>query len=123
MVVDDSPDLRELWKIWLTVWGFEVEEAGNGREAVAKAIAHPPALILMDLWMPVLDGLEAMRQIKAESQTARVPLLAISAQTGHPNAALVAAAGADAFLAKPCEPEELLQQIRATMRTSRQGHV
>src|SRR5687768_3777777 len=55
LVVDDSPDIRELWRMWLNFWGFAVQEAGDGAEAVDKAQLNPPDLILMDLWMPVLD--------------------------------------------------------------------
>ena len=55
LVVDDVAEIREMWRLWLTFWGFSVQEARNGAEAVAKAIAVPPDLILMDLWMPVLN--------------------------------------------------------------------
>jgi CheY-like chemotaxis protein len=69
LVVDDSADIRELWRLWLTFWGFSVHEARNGYDAIQKATELQPDLILMDLWMPVVDGVEAMRRQKADSRT------------------------------------------------------
>ena len=106
LVVDDSPDIRELWRVWLNFWGFAVQEAGNGAEAVHKAQLNPPDLILMDLWMPVLDGVEATKQLKDDARTAHVPVVALSAQTTAPGKAAVTDAGAEAFIQKPCDPEE-----------------
>src|SRR5262245_46731755 len=103
LLVDDSADLRELWRLWLTFWGFSLEEARNGAEAVEKAQAHPPDLILMDLAMPVLDGLTASHRLAADPTTASVPVLGLSAQ-------LPTHDGTDTieFLPKPVEPDELL---------------
>ena len=112
LLVDDSEDIREMWRMWLTFWGFSVDEAANGAEAVAKARRDRPDLILMDLWMPVLDGLQATREIKADPRTAQVPILAVSAQVFSPAAEDALAAGCDTFLAKPVDPDELLEQIR-----------
>ncbi|HET9196181.1 MAG TPA: response regulator, partial [Vicinamibacterales bacterium] len=52
LLVDDSDDVRELWRLWLTFWGFAVEEARDGQQAMQKAFSRAPDLILMDLWMP-----------------------------------------------------------------------
>ena len=112
LLVDDSADLREIWKLWLTSWGFEVEEAQNGAEAVEKALARPPNLIVIDLAMPVLDGRAAIQVLASDPVTARVPILAMSAQT----CALDANRGAEMFLPKPADPDQLLAQIRATLR-------
>jgi CheY-like chemotaxis protein len=115
LVVDDSADIRELWRLWLTFWGFSVGEARNGYEAVQKATQDQPDLILMDLWMPVVNGIEAMRQLKTDSRTSHVPVLALSAQTYAPDSSAALDAGADAFLAKPCDPDRLLDHIRLAM--------
>jgi two-component system, chemotaxis family, chemotaxis protein CheY len=112
LLVDDSADLREMWKLWLTWWGFAVEEAQNGAEAVQKALARPPDLIVIDLAMPVLDGRAAIQVLASDPVTARVPILAMSAQTY----ALDATRGAERFLPKPADPDQLLAQIRATLR-------
>lgn len=115
LVVDDSADIRELWRLWLTFWGFSVDEARNGYDAIQKATEVQPDLILMDLWMPVVDGIEATRQLKADSRTSHVPVLAVSAQTHAPDSSTALAVGADAFLAKPCDPDRLLEHIRLAM--------
>jgi len=113
LVVDDVAEIRELWRLWLTFWGFSVQEARNGAEAVEKAVAAPPDLVLMDLWMPVLDGLQAMKQLRGDVRTAHVPVVALSAQGVIPNAEAAVEAGATMFVQKPCEPDELLRHIRA----------
>ena len=117
LIVDDTADLREVWKLWLTGWGFAVEEARNGAEAVQKARTRPPDLILMDLAMPVLDGREAMRLLAADRATAHVPVLAMTAQP----AVLAGADDHHPFIAKPAEAEHLLEQIRATLRQRPSG--
>ena len=120
LVVDDNSDIRELWRMWLNFWGFAVDEARNGAEAVRKAKLSPPDLVLMDLWMPVLDGVEATKQLKDDTKTAHVPVVAFSAQSDAPNAGDVAKAGAEGFLQKPFEPDELLAQIRIALTRFRQ---
>lgn len=112
LLVDDSADLREMWRLWLTLWGFAVEEAQNGAEAVEKALSRPPDLIVIDLAMPVLDGRAAMQALASDPLTARVPVLAMSAQT----CAAEGSATAETFLPKPAEPDQLIARIRATLR-------
>lgn len=118
LIVDDSADLRELWKLWLTYWGFAVEEARNGAEAVERARTRPPDLILMDLAMPVLDGRAAMQLLAADAATADVPVLALSAQmmTRSDDRSQT-----ETFLPKPTDPDRLLALIRAALRTTRTG--
>ena len=113
LLVDDSADLREIWRLWLTFWGFAVEEARNGADAVEKARARPPDLILMDLAMPVLDGRAAMQVLASDPATAHIPVLAMSAQT---MAGLDEGPGTQAFLLKPAEPDHLLAHIRTAFR-------
>ena len=112
LIVDDSADIREMWRVWLSFWGFSVDEARNGYEAVEKARRFTPDLILLDLWMPVIDGIEAMHQLKADGRTAAIPILALSAQSHCPDASTAIAAGAQALLQKPCDPDQLLTHIR-----------
>jgi Response regulator containing CheY-like receiver, AAA-type ATPase, and DNA-binding domains len=115
LIVDDAAEIRELWRLWLTFWGFAVQEAQNGAEAVRMALANPPDLVLMDLWMPVLDGLEAMKQLKDDARTAHVPVVALSAQATAPAPAAIVEAGACTFIQKPCDPDELLLHIRSAL--------
>jgi CheY-like chemotaxis protein len=122
LVADDSDDIRELWCAWLTFWGFEVDRASNGQEAVEKAHASHPDLVLMDLWMPVLDGLDATARLKADRETADVPVLALSAHVFPPAPERALAAGCERFLAKPVEPEMLLDEIRGALRRAESRH-
>ena len=97
LVVDDSADVRELWTMWLQFWGFSVEQAGNGLDAVKKARTFQPHLVLMDLWMPVVDGLAATETMKADPHMKDVPVLALSADTFSPARERALQAGADRF--------------------------
>ena len=115
LIVDDTAEQRELWKLWLTDWGFAVEEARDGAEAVEKARIRPPDLILMDLAMPVLDGSAAMQLLASNRATAHVPVLAM---TAHTSAIASAPSQAGRFVPKPTEPEGLLEHIRSALRPS-----
>jgi len=112
LVVDDYQDAREMYAEYLRFSGFRVAEASNGNEAMERAFALQPDLILMDLSLPIIDGWEATRQLKSHERTKRIPIVAL---TGH---ALAAAsegarqAGCDAFVTKPCLPDDLVVEVR-----------
>ena len=116
LVVDDSRDVRQLWKVWLSFWGFDVEEAENGCEAIRKAWDARPDVILMDVAMPVLDGIRATALLKADSRTARVPVLAMSANVFPPTPQDALNAGCDVFVPKPVDPDDLIEHVRAAIR-------
>jgi CheY-like chemotaxis protein len=122
LVVDDYEDAREMYAESLRVSGYRVALARDGREAVAETDALLPDLVLMDLSLPGLDGWEATRQIKANPRTRHIPVVAL---TGHAlsNAAEGArAAGCDAFVLKPCLPDDMLLEVqRVLARASRGG--
>jgi CheY-like chemotaxis protein len=118
-VAEDSADIRGLWRTWLTFSGFVVEEAANGVEAIALARTKHPDLILMDLCMPVMDGVEAIKVLRAEPSTAEVPIIVITAQGTEDSAQRAAEAGADAYLDKPVMPDELLQHMRDAFNRKR----
>jgi CheY-like chemotaxis protein len=92
-----------------------VEQASNGLEAIRKARTFQPHLVLMDLWMPVVDGLAATETIKADPHMRDVPVLALSADTFSPARERALQAGADCFLAKPVNPDALLEAIRESL--------
>jgi CheY-like chemotaxis protein len=119
LLVDDFPDNREMYAQYLTFKGYRVAEAGDGHDALAKAGALRPDVIVMDLSMPGLDGWEATRRLKADSTTRHIPVIALTghALTGHAEGAH--AAGADAFVTKPCVPSDLAAQIRRILDTKR----
>jgi two-component system, cell cycle response regulator DivK len=122
LIVDDSHDMRDVWHDWLTIWGFDVDEAANGAEAVAKAAQRCPDLVLMDWTMPVLDGLQATELLKADKATAQVPVLALSADTFAPTPQEALAAGCEGFVGKPVSPERLLAEIRRAFAHARTAH-
>src|SRR5471032_1577674 len=112
LLVDDYPDAREMYTEYLEFSGFDVVEAGNGMEALQRAIDAAPDIILMDLSLPVMDGWEATRRLKADPRTATIPVVAL---TGHALAGIsegAKKAGCDAFVTKPCLPEDLVREIR-----------
>jgi CheY-like chemotaxis protein len=112
LVVDDFVDAREMYGEYLKFCGFRVAEAQNGVEAVEKAKRLKPDLILMDLSMPVVDGWEATRRLKADTVTKEIPVVALTghAMIGHSESAQNA--GCDVVITKPCLPHDLIKQIR-----------
>ena len=111
IAVDDEPDIRALVGFCLKSSGdFEVLEAKSGEEAIALAIAHRPILIVMDVRMPGIGGIEACRRLKANPVTASIPVIFLSAWHSEEQAALEA--GGMAFLLKPFNPEELIATVR-----------
>jgi CheY-like chemotaxis protein len=119
LVVDDYEDAREMYAEYLRFSGFRVAEARNGSEALERAFALKPDLILMDLSLPGMDGWEATRQLKADDRTRRIPVVAL---TGH---ALAGAsegarkAGCDSFVTKPCLPDDLVVEVRRMLEDAR----
>jgi two-component system, cell cycle response regulator DivK len=112
LVVDDYPDAREMYTEYLEYSGFDVVGASNGIEALERAVEAEPDIILMDLSLPVMDGWEATRRLKADRRTASIPVVAL---TGHALAGIsegAKEAGCDAFVTKPCLPEDLVKEIR-----------
>jgi two-component system cell cycle response regulator DivK len=118
LLVDDYPDAREMYTEYLEFSGFDVVEAGNGMEALQRAIDTSPDIILMDLSLPLMDGWEATRRLKADERTASIPVVAL---TGHALAGIsegAKKAGCDAFVTKPCLPEDLVREIRKILDNS-----
>lgn len=115
LLVDDYPDAREMYSEYLQYSGFDVIEAGNGMEALQQAVDRSPDIILMDLSLPVMDGWEATRRLKADRRTADIPVVAL---TGHALAGIsegARQAGCDGFVTKPCLPEDLVKEIKKVL--------
>ena len=118
LLVDDYPDAREMYSEYLAYSGYEVIEAATGIEALQRAIDDQPDIILMDLSLPVMDGWEATRRLKADDRTAGIPVVAL---TGHALAGIsegAKRAGCDAFVTKPCLPEDLVHEIKRILETT-----
>ncbi len=115
LIVDDFEDSRAMYAAFLQFSGYRVLEAKNGLEAVAQATSELPDVIVMDLSLPELDGWEATRRIKSEPRTRHIPIAVLTGHTLDGSTKDARAAGCDAFLAKPCLPDKLLETIRALM--------
>ena len=92
--------------------GFHVEEAEDGKEALEKAIALLPAIVVMDLSLPVMDGWEAIRRLRGDARTKHIPIVAL---TGHSLHAAEDNPGFDEVLIKPCLPEQLTARVRVLL--------
>jgi CheY-like chemotaxis protein len=112
LMVDDFHDNREMYAAYLRYAGFAVEEAVTGTEALEKAFASRPDLVVMDLSLPGMDGWEATRRLKADPRTKHVPIVVVSGHALEGSVQSARAAGCDAFLRKPCLPQTLLTEIR-----------
>ena len=107
MVVDDSEDIRELMRIYLTHLGYKVIEAANGLEAVEAVSKECPALILMDISMPILDGLEATRMIRQMGEVCGMIIIAFTALHSGGSRSRAMAAGCDDYIQKYISLEQL----------------
>ena len=112
LVVDDNPGLRQLWSVWLSLWNFLVVEAKDGIDAIDTALRERPALVLMDLAMPRLDGFAATRELKQHASTATIPVVVLTAHTTTEDRRRASEAGCEGFLGKPCDPDLLLTEVR-----------
>ena len=112
LIVDDDPSIRKLVATTLEdVAGFELVEAADGDEALELAREEAPAIVLLDIDMPGLDGLEACRRLRAETATTDTTIVMLTAAAGDEAEHEAVAAGADLFLSKPFSPLDLLRLV------------
>jgi CheY-like chemotaxis protein len=111
LVVEDFDDAREMYRDYLEFSGFRVATARDGREAIDKAKQLHPDLILMDLSLPGIDGWEATRILKSSPDTSHLLIVALSAHALAAEGDRARAAGCDGFIAKPCLPSDLVEEI------------
>jgi two-component system cell cycle response regulator DivK len=112
LVVEDQEDNRRILRDLLSSAGFELMEASTGDEGVRLAELNRPDLILMDVQMPVLDGYEATRRIKAKAELRQIPIIVVTSYALSGEDIKAKVAGADAYIAKPYSPRELLAIVR-----------
>jgi two-component system cell cycle response regulator DivK len=112
LVVEDTEDNRRIIRDLLTSVGYELIEAVHGGEGVALAQSEKPDLILMDIQLPVIDGYEATRRIRAIPDLAKVPIIAVTSYALSGDEAKTRAAGCDGYVAKPFSPRQLVAKIR-----------
>jgi CheY-like chemotaxis protein len=121
LIVEDNELSRDMLSRRLARRGYDVVVATQGEEGVAKAYSEEPDLILMDLALPVLDGWEATRRIKAEGRTARIPIIGLSAHAMAEDEEKARGVGCDDFETKPLELPRLLEKIEALLKRSQPG--
>ena len=117
LVVDDEPAFRRLLRITLEAEGYVVFHAGSGREAVDQVAAHRPNLVLLDLGLPDIDGIEAIRLLRGQVQ---IPIIVLSVREQEADKITALDAGAEDYLTKPFSSGELLARIRVVLRRAAQ---
>ena len=119
LIVEDEPDIRELVVHHLKREGYQVSAASSGEEALRQVQAAPPDLVLLDLMMPAMDGLEVCRRLRQDPATAMLPIVMLTAKGDEVDRVLGLEIGADDYVVKPFSPKELVARVRAVLRRSR----
>ncbi len=119
-VVEDEEDILELIRFRLTQEGFAVTTASNGEEAVKLISLKPPDLVLLDLMMPELDGLDVTRHLKKSPKTAAIPIIMVTARGEESDIVTGLELGADDYITKPFSMKILLARVRAALRRRRE---
>jgi len=112
LVVEDDPETRQFYADALALAGFRIDHAHNGFQALEKAFAVRPSVVVADIAVPGIDGIELCRRLRADARTSTVPVLAVTGygDRHYPDRAL--GAGANRVLIKPCEPDMLIREVR-----------
>ena len=113
LLVEDDRDTREMYSYFLSHSGLRVTEARTGRRALERVREQRPDVVVTDIAMPEMDGLELSRRLRADNRTQDVPIIAVSGQVSEG----AHQAGADVVLEKPCEPDYLLHVIEDVLRS------
>jgi len=121
LVVDDEPDAVELVDFNLKAAGFDVTAAEDGQEALKKARATLPDLIVLDLMLPEVDGLEVCKILRRDPATAAIPILMLTAKAAEIDRVLGFELGADDYVTKPFSPRELVLRVRNLLRRHESG--
>ena len=116
LVIDDEKDLIELIRYNLEKDGFEVKGAVDGESGLALAAQELPDLILLDLMLPGIDGLEVCRMLRSETRTARIPVIMLTARGAESDRVVGLELGADDYVTKPFSPRELTARVKALLR-------
>ncbi len=112
LLVEDNEDNRIVYSTILKHFGYQVIEAFNGEEGIAKARSSQPDLILMDISIPVIDGWEATQVLKHDPKTKHIPIIALTAHALASDREKAMEVGCDGYLAKPCEPRAVVAEVQ-----------
>ncbi len=118
LVVDDEENIRDLVTLYLEKEGFAVEGLGSGKDAVARFSQSPPALVILDVMMPGMDGFEVCRELRRHHD---VPILMLTARNEDVDKIVGLELGADDYMTKPFNPRELVARVKAILRRSESG--
>jgi two-component system phosphate regulon response regulator PhoB len=121
LVVDDEPDLLELVRVNLAQAGFEVETASRGREALECVRRSAPDLLVLDLMLPDIQGTEVCRELRGDPESARLPIIMLTARADEVDRVVGFELGADDYVTKPFSPRELTLRVRAILRRRSTG--
>jgi DNA-binding response OmpR family regulator len=119
LIVEDDPDIAQLVARYLDKAGFSTQLVGNGREALQAVSAQPPDLIVLDLMLPQIDGMEVCRTIRAHPSTAVIPIIMLTARGEESERIVGLEIGADDYVGKPFSPGELVARVRALLRRTK----
>jgi len=122
LVVDDTSDTRDMYAEYLDHVGYRSQTASDGREAVRRALRAHPSVIVMDLAMPVLDGWEATRILRADPRTKDIPIIVLTGHAQPQHQARARDCGACRVLTKPCAPTELVSVLEAVLSGTPQNN-
>jgi two-component system cell cycle response regulator len=122
LIVDDEADNRELLQIILKWSGFVTQSAASGEDALAKALAEPPDLMLVDIMMPGMDGYQLILRLKQKPETKHIPVIMLSAMNDSANRKRALSTGADAYITKPIDRSELCEQVRGVLGSKRHAN-
>ena len=111
LVVDDDPVIQKLLQVNFEMEGYKVVTGSDGQEGLARAREHRPDVVVLDVMMPRMNGLEVAAALKADPETADIPIVLLSAKAQEADVQAGRATGADAYMTKPFEPVELLQTV------------
>lgn len=117
LIVEDNEDNRIVYSTMLRHFGFAVDEAENGAEGILKARSNQPDLILMDIAIPLVDGWEAVQRLKKDPSTSHIPIVALTAHAMPADRERAMQVGCDGYLAKPCEPRTVVEEVRRILAT------
>ena len=121
LLAEDDADIRFLVTFKLTQAGYQVRVSGDGLSAVADARQHPPDLIVLDVMMPGMSGLEACRELRKDPVTANIPVIILSALAQQADITAGLAAGADDYIVKPFSPRDFAMRVTALLARAQAG--
>ena len=121
LVAEDDPDIAELLAHYLQRAGFEAEMVASGRDVLSRVRKAPPDVLLLDIMMPGLDGLEVCRAVRSDPSTAAIPIIMVTARGEESDRIVGLELGADDYITKPFSPNEVIARVRALLRRAQRA--